>query len=287
MNQKGLAPVLIIVLLAVAALGGYFIYQQQIKPNLVACTMDAKICPDGSAVSRTSPKCEFAPCPTSQSSPTPSDETANPDSIGANWKTYTNKQLGFSLKYPPNWKVDINCNGQGSVYTRSSGGGIKYIDSPCFTTPDFKQGPSGLSEGGLISGGVVIIAQDREHVVKTSLEQFCTPTGDYPKLSDCQKIKIGQREIVRRNGTQFALYTLAGIIDSDQVISGFSAYYDQKSEEETIQTLEQILSTFRFLDQLPGKGEFCGGIAGLPCPSGYKCILDGNYPDAGGKCVKE
>lgn len=29
----------------------------------VACTMDAKICPDGSAVGRVPPDCEFAPCP--------------------------------------------------------------------------------------------------------------------------------------------------------------------------------------------------------------------------------
>ncbi|MFZ3301558.1 MAG: hypothetical protein WA152_02485 [Microgenomates group bacterium] len=33
-------------------------------PNQTACTMDAKICPDGSAVGRSGPKCEFAPCPT-------------------------------------------------------------------------------------------------------------------------------------------------------------------------------------------------------------------------------
>jgi len=35
---------------------------------------------------------------------------------------------------------------------------------------------------------------------------------------------------------------------------------------------------------------FCGGIAAnLPenqCPTGYYCQLDGNYPDAGGVCVK-
>jgi hypothetical protein len=29
----------------------------------VACTMEAKLCPDGSAVGRTGPRCEFAPCP--------------------------------------------------------------------------------------------------------------------------------------------------------------------------------------------------------------------------------
>jgi hypothetical protein len=34
-------------------------------PGDVACTMDAKQCPDGSYVGRTGPKCEFAPCPSS------------------------------------------------------------------------------------------------------------------------------------------------------------------------------------------------------------------------------
>jgi hypothetical protein len=34
-------------------------------------------------------------------------------------------------------------------------------------------------------------------------------------------------------------------------------------------------------------GQFCGGIAGIPCPEGYKCKLDGDYPDAGGECVAE
>lgn len=29
----------------------------------VMCTQEAKICPDGTAVGRTGPNCEFAPCP--------------------------------------------------------------------------------------------------------------------------------------------------------------------------------------------------------------------------------
>ncbi|HUW22351.1 MAG TPA: hypothetical protein VMW41_06845 [Candidatus Bathyarchaeia archaeon] len=37
------------------------------------------------------------------------------------------------------------------------------------------------------------------------------------------------------------------------------------------------------------EGKFCGGIAAnLPefqCPTGYRCQLEGNYPDVGGKCV--
>lgn len=32
-------------------------------PTTMGCTMEAKICPDGSAVGRSGPKCEFTPCP--------------------------------------------------------------------------------------------------------------------------------------------------------------------------------------------------------------------------------
>ena len=32
-------------------------------PQEIACTMEAKICPGGSAVGRSGPNCEFAPCP--------------------------------------------------------------------------------------------------------------------------------------------------------------------------------------------------------------------------------
>ncbi len=33
-------------------------------------------------------------------------------------------------------------------------------------------------------------------------------------------------------------------------------------------------------------GPMCGGIAGILCPEGYQCHYDGNYPDAGGVCIK-
>lgn len=53
--------------------------------------------------------------------------------------------------------------------------------------------------------------------------------------------------------------------------------------------LEQISNPEEFPNPTSGDatGSFCGGIAGTPCPSGFICNLDGSYPDAGGKCVKE
>lgn len=58
-----------IILIAICALvllaGGIFAWQKYFKGDAegVMCTMEAKLCPDGSYVSRTGPNCEFAPCP--------------------------------------------------------------------------------------------------------------------------------------------------------------------------------------------------------------------------------
>lgn len=42
-------------------------YSAKTKP--VACTEEAKVCPNGSLVGRSGPKCEFTPCPESASLP--------------------------------------------------------------------------------------------------------------------------------------------------------------------------------------------------------------------------
>lgn len=63
-----------------------------------ACTLEAKICPDGTGVGRVPPNCEFAPCPSASPQGKPTDETAN-------WKTYINSGEGFSFNYPPDWNL--------------------------------------------------------------------------------------------------------------------------------------------------------------------------------------
>jgi len=58
---------IIIFILSVLTLGGIFIYfyrpYSDTTNQAVVCTMDAKLCPDGSYVGRTGPKCEFSECP--------------------------------------------------------------------------------------------------------------------------------------------------------------------------------------------------------------------------------
>jgi hypothetical protein len=57
------------------------------QSNPVACTEEAKICPDGSAVGRTGPNCEFAPCPPAQAVP-------------EDWMTFTDQNQSVSFQYP-------------------------------------------------------------------------------------------------------------------------------------------------------------------------------------------
>jgi len=79
MNNRILVLIFII---AVFILGGLlYIYNpdpiEYKNPNeeeVVACTMDAKLCPDGSYVGRSGPNCEFF-CPS------PTDKTIPPDAI--------------------------------------------------------------------------------------------------------------------------------------------------------------------------------------------------------------
>jgi hypothetical protein len=66
----------------VLIVGGIFFVIHQAEPvSNVACTMEARVCPDGSYVGRTGPSCEFAPCPsvTEVSDPVSADIRAHID----------------------------------------------------------------------------------------------------------------------------------------------------------------------------------------------------------------
>lgn len=51
------------ILVLIAGVGFWVANNRAESPSPKACTLEAKICPDGSAVGRVGPDCEFAPCP--------------------------------------------------------------------------------------------------------------------------------------------------------------------------------------------------------------------------------
>ena len=61
----------------------------------VACTTEAKLCSDGSAVGRTGPACEFAACP---------GEGQSDSSLGLVWISTTTPQAKYSFEYPDDFK---------------------------------------------------------------------------------------------------------------------------------------------------------------------------------------
>jgi hypothetical protein len=76
------------------------------------CKSDYQQCPDGTIVPITSIDCKHKTCPIVLPTKTPTP-TLNPT---INWKTYENKEHGFSIKYPNTWtNVSGNASLSGSI----------------------------------------------------------------------------------------------------------------------------------------------------------------------------
>lgn len=54
---------IIIPVVCIAGIVAFTWYTLPITPVLTACTMEARLCPDGSSMGRTGPNCEFTACP--------------------------------------------------------------------------------------------------------------------------------------------------------------------------------------------------------------------------------
>lgn len=82
----------IVALLGLAAAGTYYAGFAP-TADIKACTQEAKLCPDGSAVGRTGPNCEFAACPGAAA-------TTSGSSAGAGILPYTSGVRGTVLLGP-------------------------------------------------------------------------------------------------------------------------------------------------------------------------------------------
>jgi hypothetical protein len=117
------------------------------KQEQVVCTMEAKLCPDGSYVSRKGPKCEFDTCP----------------QLITSWKTFTSNELKYSFKYPSNWKVIPNY-----VYSAAGAGGLvgyTITTSNSKTPPDNER----IDIGGAQVDCQHLVSQDGTKMAKDAL----------------------------------------------------------------------------------------------------------------------
>lgn len=188
----------------------------------------------------------------------------------ANWKTYTSSN-NYQVKYPDDWMVGTSSTGFSIkkddykiVFTFPSafGPGICiFSDSPDFTKND----PNDPIMMGSKCPGKYIEIKGEQFIFRRKDMSNTSPEG-------------------KQNG-QWTIYVKDK--DGNFVTVPPIGYETPISfDSQTILLMDQILSTFRFLDALPEKAEgvFCGGIAGVVCPDGFKCKYDGDYPDASGTC---
>ncbi|MDO8657274.1 MAG: hypothetical protein Q7K55_00935 [Candidatus Levybacteria bacterium] len=111
---KSKLPMMLIgffILLIILGSSAYYYLEVNKTSENKACPDIARICSD-SSTAKPGPNCQQS-CPEDSLSLTLTqkpitDETANPDSIGVNWKTYTDSKDGIVFKYPSNWYTQPN-----------------------------------------------------------------------------------------------------------------------------------------------------------------------------------
>ena len=87
-TDKTIIFLIVISILIIAVVASLVLPNYKKPQEQVFCTQDAKLCPNGSYVSRTGPNCEFSPCPD-----TPISDTYK-------WKQVTDSEQGISYQYP-------------------------------------------------------------------------------------------------------------------------------------------------------------------------------------------
>ena len=209
-----------------------------------------------SQMSKPQPPNPMVTSQTPQPTPSPTNEIVN-------WKTYTNKKLSF--RYPPDWEVSSPEFFGPRIVVE-----FKYKQTPLFTLTEvdnYKQDTKKpyISLNEFI--GSSRIDKTKDIMISGNPAKQVIDPGE-------QGHSLPSEEILLFTPDKSSIISLHYSKD----------YYDQPDSDKM---LDQISATFKFLDQANTEGQFCGGIVGTPCPSGFNCKLDGNFPDAGGKCVKE
>ena len=229
MKQKGLAPILIVLLIAVG-IGGYLLYQKQLKPVSVP---------------------QPSPSPVVSPESSNSAQTTNPDLIGANWKTYTNTKYSFTVNYPSDWKIDeltmpINLNKSGDSAS------VVNFNAPGFPTP-----------GVGLDGGIGFFVHMTDGNVKV---MDWVKNNGYKSLdSSYQTVNIGGFDAIKINSVMTQdkrnkILSLPGGRGGPMPV-GYKAIftYIQKGDlifeiqagkiinpDDFLKIVDQILSTFRF-----------------------------------------
>lgn len=113
--KKYIFPIILVCFIFIALLIKFFV--PSVKPiKSVACTEEAKICSDGSAVTRSGPNCEFAPCPNEQNLTTADFVCADSKTIGAIFDNGEKSSVKLNLSDGRSMNLPSTISASGSRY---------------------------------------------------------------------------------------------------------------------------------------------------------------------------
>lgn len=175
-----------------------------------ACTLEAKLCPDGSSVGRVGPNCEFAACP-------------GEDPAVADWQTYRNEGHGFEVKYPREYKIESAAYGPGEAP-----GGVIYRVS--------LGGPAVKDFEADFSKGLTILVARIEEGLRNGSDPLAEPNGMDP-FSQKDAVIDGQKARIYNGGE---VYTVAKGGYEYLLIRG------DEADQTTRDIFVKMVSTFKF-----------------------------------------
>lgn len=210
-RQKGLAPILTIILIAVAIAGGFLIYQKQAKPAVAP-----QIVLPSSA-------------PVSTSSATNSAETVN-------WKIYSSDKLDFTFKYPTSYEL------KETIASQNNFKGVTLEKDVTYQS-------GGAGGGNTLKTGAVIAF----FIIPGKNLSEAALKNEYGTQIKIQKKMLEQKEGVevifskQGNKPRHIFYTVGGNVLDISLNVGFETV--PKQYDSFVSEFDQILSTFKFLDQ--------------------------------------
>lgn len=183
--KNTLIAVLLLVTGVAVGTAGVFLWPRVValQPGGVVCTADAMQCPDGSYVGRTGPRCEFAPCPPTNTNQPP-----------AGWITKRNGEAGVSFLYPSDlgltymrtegWPPVVTVTPSPGVFAEYCEGPTRHINGHVYCVSTRVEGAAGTA---YTEFSYWTMRSGRQVRLEFTIAAVACANYEEPKLSACRE----------------------------------------------------------------------------------------------------
>ncbi len=187
MKFKKILIAIIVVFLILIAVYATRVQNPQVTPPVqqVACTMEARLCPDGSYVGRSGPLCEFAECPDANAGPLESfnDEARG---ISFNYQKTLSTTYITAVDWPPMLQIvkgPFSCLEAGDVSARAGKTEKRSINGREYCVTVQGEGAAGST---YLQYAYAFPVDDQVGILTFSTRETQCANYDEPKQAECQ-----------------------------------------------------------------------------------------------------